>query len=401
MTVASTFRSPRQIVTGDGAVSAVGRLARQHGERAVVITDPIMAQQSGFDELRRSLDEAGVAVEVFAEDAPEVPLEVVERTRELVAGFEPAVLIAFGGGSVLDLTKVTAVMAAHGGHPSDYYGEGQVPGPVVPIIAVPTTAGTGSEVTPVAVVADPERALKVGLSSVYLIPEFAVCDARVTLSCPPAVTAHSGIDALCHAVESYTSPVRDPGWEELTSAVFQGKNPLSDALGRRAVAALAQHLPTAVEHGDDLDARRAVMQAATQAGLAFGHAGVGAPHALQFPLGSATGTPHGLGVGLFLPYVLTANRPAIETELAELAGVAGLDSDDPDAFIAWVVELKARIGIPASLQELGVERSALRGMAETTSTIERLLKGNRGDNSIDGLERVLVAAWEGDRGRLE
>jgi len=145
------------------------------------------------------------------------------------------------------------------------------------------------------------------------------------------------------------------------------------------------------------------MRGATAAGLAFGHAGTAGPHALQYVVGAATKTPHGLGVGLLLPYVLTANRPRIDTELAELAecvGVGGGASDAAEAFIEWTVELNARIGVPSDLQQIGVDRADLRRFAETTTTVTRLLQNNPGDNSADGLERVLIAAWEGDRERL-
>jgi alcohol dehydrogenase len=309
--------------------------------------------------------------------------------------------VAVGGGTVIDLAKVVAALLVHGGGPRDYYGENLVPGPVLPLIAVPTTAGTGSEVTTVAVLSDPERELKVGISSVHMVPAFAVCDPQMTYTCPPSVTAFAGIDAVCHAVEAYTATARETGWREVVEGVSIGKNDLADDHALRALAALAPNLPRVVEDGSNRDARAAVMRGATDAGVAFSHAGTAGPHALQYPLGAATKTPHGLGVGLLLPYVLTANRPGIDQELAELAECVGVAGGDPaEDFIEWTVELNGRIGVPANLQEIGVERDQLRRFAELTTTVTRLLQNNPGDNSVEGLERVLVAAWEGDRDLL-
>lgn len=401
--VMHTNRGPRQVIEGEGAIGAVASLARGLGSRALLVTDRIIAEQPGFHDMEASLLAAGIELERFLDATSDVPLSNVDRCVEVARAFEPDFLIAVGGGTVIDLAKIVTALVVHGGRPQDYYGENLVPGPGLPLIAVPTTAGTGSEVTTVAVLSDPERELKVGVSSVHMVPTFAVCDPLMTLSCPPSVTAFSGIDAVCHAVEAYTAVRRPVGWREVTEGVFIGKNDYADEHALRALAALGEHLPRAVEDGSDLVARTAVMRGATAAGLAFGHAGTAGPHALQYVVGAATKTPHGLGVGLLLPYVLTANRPTIDSELVELAecvGVAGGGGDAAESFIEWAVELNARIGVPSDLQQIGVDRGDLRRFAETTTTVTRLLQNNPGDNSVDGLERVLIAAWEGDRERL-
>jgi alcohol dehydrogenase len=396
-----TRRSPRQLIEGDGAIQAVGPLACELGSRAFVVTDRVITQQAGFAAVTASLEEAGLVLDRFEDALSDVPLSDVERCLEHACRFRPDLIVAVGGGTVIDLAKVVAALLVHGGEPQDYYGENLVPGPVLPVIAVPTTAGTGSEVTTVAVLSDPDRELKVGISSVHMVPAFAVCDPQMTYTCPSSVTAFAGIDAVCHAVEAYTATTRETGWREVVEGVSIGKNDLADDHALRALAALAPNLPRVVEDGRDREARAAVMRGATDAGVAFSHAGTAGPHALQYPMGAATKTPHGLGVGLFLPYVLTANRPEIDGELTELAdciGVAG--GDAAEDFIEWTVELNSRIGVPASLQEIGVERDQLRRFAELTTTVTRLLQNNRGDNSVEGLERVLVAAWEGDRDLL-
>ena len=398
----STRRSPRQLIEGEGTVDGIGTIAADLGNNAVVIADPVVAAQSGYARILASLDAAGVAVESFLDVEPEVPLELVDRAVAAARAAAPDLLIAVGGGSVIDLAKTVAAVLAHGGSPRDYYGENQLPGPVLPLIAVPTTAGTGSEATPVAVLSDPDRALKVGIASVHLVPAFSICDPQMTYGCPPSVTAFAGIDAVCHAVEAFTATVRPVGWREVIEGVSIGKNPVGDEHALAALQQLIPNLARAVEIGDDPHARAAVMRGATAAGIAFGHAGVGAPHALQYPIGAATKTPHGLGVGLLLPYALTANRPQIDPELTDLARCVGLEDDDaPDAFIAMTAELAERIGVPTNLRDIGVGHEQLRELAELASGVTRLLQNNRGDNTVDGLERVLEAAWAGDRRRLE
>ena len=403
MSTVITRRGPRQLIEGEGTLPGVGLLASELGRRVLVVSDPIIIEQPGYAEVMAALDEAGLEVETFVDPAREAPLEVVERCASRAIDCRADLLVAVGGGTVLDVAKAAAVLVTHGGQPGDYYGENQVPGAVLPIIAIPTTAGTGSEVTTVAVLSDPERILKVGISSVYLMPTFSICDPRMTYTCPPTVTAYAGIDAVCHAVEAYTAVRRSYGWREVVEGVFVGKNPVSDEYALKALHLLNSSLVAAVEHGDDTDARAAVMRGATAAGVAFGHAGTAGPHALQYPVGAATKTPHGLGVGLLLPYVLTRNKPLIQQELVELATCIGLEADDGDsaeAFIEWTVELAARIGVPVSLREIGVERTQLRWLAEEAVGVTRLLQNNPGDNSVEGLEAILNAAWEGDRDRL-
>lgn len=397
-----TRRSPRQLIEGVGTLPAVGPLAAELGDQVLLISDPIIAEQSGFEEVVGALDEVGLAVHRFIDAAPEAPVEVVERCVEVAREVGPDLIVAVGGGTVIDLAKAVAAVYTHGGSPSDYYGENQVPGPVLPIIAIPTTAGTGSEVTTVSVLSDPERALKVGISSVHLVPAFSICDPRMTLTCPPMVTAYAGIDAVCHAVEAFTAVRRDHGWREVVKGVSVGKNAVGDEHARLAVELLSGSLVQAVRHGDDVGARDAVMRGATAAGVAFSHAGTAGPHALQYPVGAATKTPHGLGVGLLLPYVLTRNKPLIADELAELAEIVGVGGgDDPaESFIEWTVELDATIGVPSSLREIGVERDQLPRFAELASGVTRLLQNNPGDNSVEALETILIAAWEGDRERL-
>ena len=392
-----TRRGPRQLIQGAGTIVTVGRLASELSDRVLVVTDPVVAGLDGLQTAISAMRSAGVEVGVFDQARADVPFAVIEHCLATVEGFGPGALVAVGGGSVIDLAKAVATLRTHGGSIRDYYGENRVPGPVLPLIAVPTTSGTGAEVTTVAVISDPDQALKVGVSSVHLIPTFAVCDPDLTMTCPATLTAHSGIDALCHAVESFTAAERTNTPASVVEGVYVGKNDYSDELALGAVRLLADALPRAVEHGRDREARATVMRGATTAGLAFAHSGVGVPHALQYPVGSATGTPHGLGVGLFLPYVLNANRDLIRDELVELARAVGTADD---GFIDWVIALNARIGIPADLRSIGVTRDQLEGFAELALTAKRLLQNDRGPGDVAHLERILEAAWHGEPGSV-
>src|SRR3954471_18368794 len=313
----AVLRSPSQVLFGTGMASAAGRIAASHGRRVLVITDPTIASTPGFATVTDSLSE--LEVTVFRDAEVDVPSSAVGAAVALGRSWEPDVVVAVGGGSVIDLAKVTALLLAHGGALSDYYTVNSVPGPILPLIALPTTAGTGSEATPVSVITDPATAMKIGVASPFMIPRHAICDPLLSVGAPPVVTAHSGIDALCHAIESYLSVQETPSVGLVLDRPQVGKNLLSDTLALSAAGHIARNLERAVSDGDDLDARSGMLYGSLLAGIAFGNSGVSAAHALQFAIGAATHTSHGLGTGLLLPYVMEYNRPARTAELAALA----------------------------------------------------------------------------------
>jgi alcohol dehydrogenase len=398
----AVLRAPAAIHAGRKAVGAIPALAAQVGERPMICTDPVMARSPGVEAIAEALGRPPV----FAETEAEVPLHNVDGCHAFARTHGADSIVAIGGGSTIDLAKLTALKLAHDGPLEQFFGEGQVPGPVAPIIAVPTTAGTGSEVTAVAVVTAPDREMKVGISSPFLIPTYAVCDPELTVSCPPTVTAHSGIDALAHAIEAYTAAVRPADWQVATTRVFIGKNPMSDSLALSAVRLIAANLERAVHDGRDLAAREAMLLGATLAGLAFGQAGTSLAHALQYPVGAATHTPHGLGVGVLLPYAMQFNRTEREAELAELAAALGVDTDELDADAAAaaaidvVAGLRERIGLPAGLDALGIEAGQVDGLAELALQVKRLLDNNPRPVDRASLSAVLDAARRGDLGGI-
>jgi alcohol dehydrogenase class IV len=393
----AVMRSPDEVLFGRGMAAAVGRTAARHGGRVLVVTDQIIAGTNGFGVVAEALDAARLDVALFDRGAVDVPMDVILAAAEYGRAFRPDVIVAVGGGSSIDLGKVTAVLLAHPGPLSRYYGEHLVPGPVLPLIALPTTAGTGSEVTPVAVIGDPELGMKVGISSPHLIPRTAICDPLLTLEAPPRVTAYAGIDALSHAIEAFMAIERRPAWELPLERVAVGKNALSDALALVAIRAIGPWLERAFRDGSDVDARTEMLYGSLCAGLAFANAGVSAAHALQFAVGAATGTPHGLGTGLMLPYVMAFNRPQRGAALLEIAGALGDPAADP---VDLVHRLGLAIGLPTSLADLGVEPDRLPALAEQAAGIRRLAGNNPRKLDAAGAEAILDAAWHGEPARL-
>lgn len=393
-----TIRAPRELVFGSGQRHSLGRVARGLGGRVLVVTDARLAADAEFASTVEQLEKAGLAVRVDDTTLPDVPVDSAVASAAAARDFAPDVVVGFGGGSCLDMAKCVAVLLTHGGRPQDYYGEYNVPGPVMPIIALPTTAGTGSEVTPVAVLSDAERSLKVGISSPHIIPTASICDPDLTLTCPPGLTAVAGADALTHAIEAFTAIRRDPVAGIAQERVFIGKNAFSDHFALRAIALLWQGLEAAYKDGSNTRAREKVMMGATFAGLAFGVAGTAAAHAIQYPVGALTHTAHGAGVACLMPYVMRWNAPQISGELAEIAGATGLDG--ADEVIPAVAALFSRLGIAPTLRELGLEETRLDWVAEQSCGIARLVQNNPRPLPLPDMRRLVAAAYSGDVSQL-
>ncbi len=393
------LRSPGEILFGEGMRRSIGWLAARAGTKPFLIVDPHLAGSSSLQEVADSLSAAGLSAQVWDEVTPELPSDLATRAAEAAVRFGADLVVAIGGGSCMDLAKVVATVARHGGQPSDYYGEFAVPGPVLPVIAAPTTAGTGSEVTPVAVVTDAELGTKVGLSSPYLIPHAAVCDPELTYSCPPAVTAASGTDALSHCIEAYTAR-RRPGSPMLArERVFVGRSNLTDALALEALAAIVEGLPAAFQDKSNPEARAKVMYGAMLAGMAFGTAGTAAAHALQYPVGARTGTSHGVGVGILLPYVMAYNLPARIPEMAAIArtfGAEGADDEVAQAAPELVSRFLGGVGIPSRLQDIGITEDQARDIATQGTRAVRLSENNPRPLTVESAHEIMTAAIRGD-----
>lgn len=400
------FRSPRNLVFGPGMRRSLPTYVSSLGRRALFVTDKRMAVDADFLALVALVEASGAGVTVFNGTIAELPLDCIAAGVDQGRAADVDVIVGIGGGSCLDAAKIIALLLIHGGKASDYYGEFKVPGPILPVIAVPTTSGTGSEVTPVAVLADAERAVKVGIASPHLIPHTAICDPELTYSCPPALTASSGADALTHAIESFTTARRVPSDNIVHEHVFLGKNEISDYFGRMAIREIAASLKRACEDGTDIEARQRLMLGATAAGLAFGTAGTAGAHAVQYPVGAITHTPHGVGVAVMMPYVMLFNRAFCEPELAEIGAAMGLPETGTVgqralAAIDAVAALFASVGIPRTIADLGVERVQLPMIVEQALGSQRLIKNNPRPLDAASMALLVEAAFSGERSGLD
>ena len=398
----SVMRLPREILFGEGQLAAVGAVTGRLGSRILVCTDARFAGSDTFGVVLKSLRDAGLATHVFDAVEPDLPSENVYRCADEARGFGPDAVIGVGGGSCIDMAKCASLILTHGGKLEDYYGEFKIPGRILPVVAIPTTAGTGSEATPVAVVSDSNRTLKVGISSPYMIPAAAICDPVLTWTCPPKLTAIAGADALTHAIEAFTAFRRVPDATLAQQHVFVGKNDFSDVFALRAITLIGRSLEKAYTDGTDRQARADLMQGALAAGCAFGTAGTSLAHAVQYPIGALTHTAHGIGVAAILPYAMSYNRVTATVEMAEVAIALGSDrvrhttEELSHIAIRDVARLFAAIGIPADLNALGLPEDRIDWTAESAVGIGRLIKNNPRPIDLDGMRRFLGAAHRGD-----
>ncbi len=368
---AFSFATTAQILCEPGAASRLGELCRERGaQRVLLISDPGIVRCGLLDDCLASFSKAGLHVAVFDEVLADPPEAIVLRAAQQARELAVELVVGFGGGSSLDVAKLVALLA----HPNqrqslvELYGVNQARGPRLPLIQVPTTAGTGSEVTPIAIVTTGETT-KLGVVSPVLLPDLALLDAELTLGLPPAVTAATGIDAMVHAIEAYTSKLK--------------KNPLSDLLAREALRLLAANLEQAVHHGSQRESRQAMLLGACLAGQAFANAPVAAVHALAYPLGGHCHLPHGLANALVLPEVLRFNAPAAAPLYAELAPLllgdnyrgSGTGQRCADV-IHYLAGLNRRCGLPSRLSEAGVAHSLLPTLARDALLQQRLLVNN-------------------------
>ncbi|MFQ6575983.1 iron-containing alcohol dehydrogenase [Pseudomonas sp. UM16] len=366
-----SFATTAQILCEAGAATRLASLCRERGARSVlIVTDPGIARLGLLEPSLPGFTEQGVAVQVFDQVLADPPqacvLDVVEQARAMQAD----VIVGFGGGSSMDVAKLVALLAhPHCQQPlNEMYGVDQAKGQRLPLIQVPTTAGTGSEVTPIAIVTTGEHA-KMGVVSPQLLPDLALLDADLTVGLPPAVTAATGIDAMVHAIEAYTSKLK--------------RNPLSNLLACEALRMLASNLDQAVHNGSNREARQAMLLGACLAGQAFANAPVAAVHALAYPLGGHFHIPHGLSNALVLPHVLRFNAEVAAPLYAQLAPLLlgerlrpGDTRSLSDQFVNELAELSPRCGLPTRLRDAGVAERSLEQLARDAMFQQRLLINN-------------------------
>ncbi|QOL50843.1 iron-containing alcohol dehydrogenase [Massilia litorea] len=366
---AFAFNTVASIVSEPGVCARLGQLVAERlpgTRRVLIVTDAGFLRTGLLEPARASLEAQGLAVRIFSDVVADPPEQIVLAAVASAREHETDLVIGFGGGSSMDVAKLVAVLAGSDQPLHQIYGIGNVKGQRLPLIQVPTTAGTGSEVTNIAIVTTGETT-KMGVVAPQLYADLALLDAELTLGLPPLVTAATGIDAMVHAIEAYTSKHK--------------KNPLSDNLARQALGLLSSNLMTAVETGSNLEARQAMLLGACLAGQAFSNAPVAAVHALAYPIGGIFHVPHGLSNSLVLPHVLRFNASHAAPLYAELAdivvpGASGSHAARTEGLIAAMQQIALRTGIQTRLADVGIAEADLDRLADDAMLQTRLLGNN-------------------------
>lgn len=364
------FQSTKSILVEPGSSSRIGELVKSLGCKSVLmVSDPGVSGagllQPGLDGLQKN----GVAVTLFTDVQADPPVHVIEAAVKLARDARVDGVVSIGGGSSMDVAKLVALLAVGQEQLDDVYGVGMAKGPRLPLVLAPTTAGTGSEVTPISIVTTGEGEKK-GVVSPVLLPDWAVLDAELTLGLPAHVTAATGIDAMVHAIEAYTSK--------------RLKNPLSDSLAREALRLLGGNIHEACRNGANREARHNMLLGSMLAGMAFANAPVAAVHALAYPVGARFHVPHGLSNSLVLPQVIRFNANSAEVHYSELAGILapsakGSDSDRTKALVEMLCALPVELGLPTRLRDVGITANDIGLLADDAMKQTRLLINNPRD----------------------
>ena len=386
MNVPFTFSTVPHLISETGASLKAGELMLHHfpaTRHVLIVTDPGFLRTGLVAPVAASLRDAGVEVTTWSEVVADPPEAVVLQAAAAARTAHVDLVIGLGGGSSMDVAKLIAVLVAGEQELATMYGIGNVRGPRLPLIQIPTTAGTGSEVTPISIVTT-GATTKMGVVSPHLYADLVILDAHLTVGLPPKITAATGIDAMVHAIEAYTSRLK--------------KNPLSDMLALQALRLLSQNLVPACENGANLDARQAMLLGAMLAGQAFSNAPVAAVHALAYPIGGIFHVPHGLSNALVLPHVLRFNASHAAPLYAELAAIVapnalGSTEARANALIAALESLAQTVGIETRLREVGIAATDIDRLADDAMLQTRLLMNNPRTLQRADAHAIYTAAW--------
>lgn len=351
------FNMPTSVEFGIDIIEKIGQKVNELGKsKALIITDKGIISAGLLENIKKSLQYNDIAYDIFDEVESDPGIQTIEKGVTITKGKDYDILIAVGGGSSIDTAKSISILITNGGRIKEYAGVNKVLKKGMPLIAVPTTAGTGSEVTTFAVLSDLENNLKFTISSRYLAPQLAILDPSLTITLPSKITAATGMDALTHAIEAYTSLI--------------SQSP-ANALALYAIKLILKYLPKAVANGEDLVARTKMLEAQLMAGIAFNNALLGLSHAIASPLGAHFHIPHGIANAIMLPYVMEYNLPACKEKFAEIARL--IIDKNPKSFseaelayetIQTIKKLAKEIEMPQKLREVGVKEEGLKKVAK-------------------------------------
>jgi len=380
----NTFLSPHKVIIGNGAVSQAGKEAGKLGaKKALIVTDKGVVQAGLVEEMEESLRAQKIDIGIFDKVEPDAPARLVDECAQVVRDKGCDVIIGIGGGSSLDVAKGASILATNKGTIVDYAGTDRVPRRGLSKILLPTTAGTGSEVTRVLVITDEEANLKKAIFSDFVLADIAIVDPLLTVSLPSKITADTGLDALVHAIEAYVSV---------------NATPFSDVLAIEAIKLIAENLPAAYAKGDNLEARFNMILAATFAGLAFTSSGVGAVHALAYVLAAECHLSHGRSNAVMLPYVVDYNRIGSLNKYACITQAMGENIEGLSTYqageklVTSLSRLLDSLNIPTKLGAYGISEADLPKLVEGAMKQSRLFTINPRDLAEEDVKNIFASA---------
>jgi alcohol dehydrogenase class IV len=376
------LQQPQRILFGPGCLHAFPEeMLRRGWRRAFVVTSPqVVVAAAGLFEAWR---EAGLVPTVCADVDREPEIALFDAVLRQARAATPDVVVGYGGGSALDVAKLVAAMLDRSHDVREVFGIGLLEGRTTPLVCIPTTAGTGADVSPNAILLDEDEKLKKGVVSPWLVPDLAVCDPETTVSLPPAATAATGIDALVHCMEAYAN---------------LHAHPAVDLYALEGIRLIGRSIERAVAHGGDLEARCDVMRGALYGGLCLGPVNTGGVHALSYPLGGEFRIPHGVANSLLMPHVFRFNLPGMPERYADIAEALGC-TREADAYttarngLTRLVQLSDRCGIPRRLRDFGVPESDLGRLACEAMKVTRLLRNNPREITFEDAEAIYRASY--------
>lgn len=376
------FQTANHLIAGPNSIEKVGEhlsLLGTEVKSALIITQPSMKRLGFVEKLIHQLSNKGVSAYVNIDVLPEPTIENIEEVFQAISKEQYDVLIGFGGGSVLDATKILSVLQTNNQSIRELLGTDLVKNPGTPTILIPTTSGTGSEVTPNAIVTLPDEELKIGIVSKYLLPKLVVLDPVLTLSLPRPITAATGMDAFTHSLESFIS---------------NKSNLISDMVALESIRLISSSIIEAYQNGNSVEAREKMLVGSMYGGMALTSAGTAAVHALAYPLGGKFKIPHGVANSMLLPHVMEFNMDAIEDRLFLVAEPMGIKVEDfsktevAQKVVNRIVEWTNVLEIPQNLKEYGVKEDDVPGLALSASKVTRLLNNNPKEVSLKDMEGI-------------
>ncbi|TKB05848.1 iron-containing alcohol dehydrogenase [Desulforhopalus sp. IMCC35007] len=380
MSTTQIFQTTPRIIMGAGSLkNIVPEIKRQGCQKVFIVTDPGIVSAGIAGQLETLLQEGDIAFDCFDKVEPDPRIEIAIEAAVAVKTFGADIVIGIGGGSAIDIAKISAILANNEGSLHDFFGIDLVPNPGLKTIIIPTTAGTGSEVTPIVILSDEAEKLKKGVVSPYLFPTLALLDPELTVGLPAKVTAATGMDALIHAIEAFTS---------------KNSYGFTDMLAREAIVLIAGNIRTAYANGTDMEARSKLLEGSLLAGMAFANAGVTAVHAFAYPIGAEFHIPHGVANSIMLVPVMEFNMIGNLNKFAQLADLLGEKTDSMNlrekaqAAVNALRTLTEDLEIPKSLSQFKITDSDLPMLAEGVMKVTRLLANNPRAMSADEAEGI-------------